>query len=67
MSGNDNNKGNIAPPIDAFAVVVAANVPPRFIAQMKAGKLKPSALLFEQVGDFGLTAGDPITAAGVVR
>lgn len=53
---------NALPPADAFAVVVAANVPPRFMQAMKEGKVKPVMLVFEQVGKHGLTAGEPMTA-----
>ena|SRR5579859_618776 len=59
---DSNGNPNALPDVDAFAVVVAANVPPRYMAQMKAGKLRPLALIFEQVGDYALTAGEPVTA-----
>jgi len=61
---NDNhNTPDITPAhFDAFAVVVAANVPSAYLERMKAGNLKPAALVFELVTKSGLTAGEPVTA-----
>lgn len=60
---NDDNHKDIRPAaFDAFAVVVAANVPAAFLDRMKAGHLKPSCVVFEQTTEAGLTAGKPVSA-----
>lgn len=52
----------ISPPVfDAFAVIVAAAVPRNLLERMKAGNMKVSCVVFDQVTASGLTAGDPIS------
>lgn len=46
--------------VDAFAVIVSAQVPLHLLERMKAGNLKPAFVVFEQATKSGLTAGEPV-------